>query len=452
MEPDYSNLEILPEEVDFIIYHGRCSDGFGSALASYIYFKNVDSVGKNGINKNGVKVEYFAAGFNKPPPDVTNRNVLICDFSYKFDVLTKMISVAKKLAVIDHHKTAEAELKLLSDKYKIFRMDHSGAYLTWKYFFPDQDVPLLVKYIEDNDIWIKKMPYTKEVTSYIFSLPFEFEEYAKLLDDDYIEKNVIPVSLGMGKQNTHYIDQSLQFSTQKFIKMGDSYYFYVHLNTTVLKSEIGNQIFAKYPNADFSAVYSIKDNNASFSLRSTNDRADVSAIALKFGGGGHRNASGLTTFGTTELPAKLIDNNVMYKLLQNIYSVLHIVKDKPIKIVYMNCANYKKHIGRYLLQTRTIETTKNKHDVDYERPVQEACSIIRNRLNDKTYYDMFDFSCIWNYDGSTGKTWFDLQWTNASEIVNDILKVFEQSPDYVLCERKDRAIFTSFGISATLLL
>lgn len=31
-------------------------------------------------------------------------------------------------------------------------MDHSGAYLVWKYFFPDTDIPLFIRYIEDADL------------------------------------------------------------------------------------------------------------------------------------------------------------------------------------------------------------------------------------------------------------------------------------------------------------
>ena len=39
-------------------------------------------------------------------------------------------------------------------------MTHSGAYITWKYFFGDDEVPLLIKYIEDNDIYVIKLVIT----------------------------------------------------------------------------------------------------------------------------------------------------------------------------------------------------------------------------------------------------------------------------------------------------
>jgi len=48
----------------------------------------------------------------------------------KKDNLQKLQSVVKKLLILDHHKTAQDDLKDLPNENKIFRMDHSGAYLT----------------------------------------------------------------------------------------------------------------------------------------------------------------------------------------------------------------------------------------------------------------------------------------------------------------------------------
>jgi len=442
-----SHLNLVPNTIDLVIYHGKCCDGFGSALASYEYFKF-----NNGCNILGNKVEYFPATFNQPPPSVIGKNVIICDFSYKKDVLLKMISEANSLAVIDHHKTAEAELKDIPDKYKIFRMDHSGAYLTWKYFFPTYDVPLLIQYIEDNDIWLKAMPYTREVTSYIFTLPYEFEEYSKLLVPGFIENNIIPIATGMQKQNNYYIDNALSFTTLKFVQIGDEYYFVVHLNSSILKSEIGNSVLYKYPNCDFSAIYSTNGSTTYYSLRSDDSRTDVSQIALKFGGGGHRNASGITTqYGTTEFPGKIIDNNILYGLLNNIYTKKITISGYDFNVVYFNTTHNKKHIGKYLLQTRTTEKLENS-----ARGIQQTCSIIRNKLENQDYYDTFAISCVWNYDGlssnnngnNNGKTWFSLNWNNsyAGIDLGPLLKnKFNKEDDYQYIDSDKRIIFTKKG-------
>jgi len=53
------------------------------------------------------------------------------------------------------------------------------------------------------------------------------------------------------------------------------------------------------PNLDFAVVwcYNGEANQTSFGLRSCDDRADVGKIAKSLGGGGHRNASGVTIKG-----------------------------------------------------------------------------------------------------------------------------------------------------------
>lgn len=57
-------------------------------------------------------------------------------------------------------------------------------------------------------------------------------------------------------------------------------------------SEAGNIMTVGEP---FAAVYhDTKDGKRAFSLRSTDAGEDVSLIAAKFGGGGHRNAAGFS--------------------------------------------------------------------------------------------------------------------------------------------------------------
>lgn len=50
-------------------------------------------------------------------------------------------------------------------------MTHSGAMLTWFYFFPEIEPPLLIKYIEDRDIWTKALPNTDDFSSWFYTLP-----------------------------------------------------------------------------------------------------------------------------------------------------------------------------------------------------------------------------------------------------------------------------------------
>jgi oligoribonuclease NrnB/cAMP/cGMP phosphodiesterase (DHH superfamily) len=258
-----------------------------------------------------------------------------------------MIQSANKLVILDHHKTAEADLKAIPDENKVFRMDHSGAYITWKYFNQsDSSVPRLITYVEDNDIWLKKQPNTREFTSYLFSMPMTFDEYEKFLDDNYIDNTVFPIGSGMMKQNESFILQGIRRSTPTFINIDGKFYFNVVLNTSVLKSELGNRVLSEYPNCDFSIMYNYDNltNETWLSLRSDDMKADVSEIAKRYNGGGHKNSSGVSRYGfTTNLPCIVLGDINVYKLLDTI--------NHNDNIVSLNTNYLKKELALYLLRT-----------------------------------------------------------------------------------------------------
>ena len=98
------------------IYHAFCADGFGAA---WIVRRAL-----------GDGVEFHAASYGQEPPDVTGRDVLMVDFSYKRPVLVQMAAKAKSILILDHHKTAQADLVDLPDNVQtIFDMERSGAML-----------------------------------------------------------------------------------------------------------------------------------------------------------------------------------------------------------------------------------------------------------------------------------------------------------------------------------
>ena len=57
-------------------------------------------------------------------------------------------------------------------------------------------------------------------------------------------------------------------------------------------SEVGHSLLDKHPDAPFSAMWFEANGKRMWSLRSRDDRQDVSEVAAIFGGGGHRNAAG----------------------------------------------------------------------------------------------------------------------------------------------------------------
>ena len=77
------------------IYHGNCADGFGAAWV---------------VRKALGEIDFHGAKYQEPPPDVTGKDVVMVDFSYKRPVLLEMAEKANSILILDHHKTSAEDL------------------------------------------------------------------------------------------------------------------------------------------------------------------------------------------------------------------------------------------------------------------------------------------------------------------------------------------------------
>jgi oligoribonuclease NrnB/cAMP/cGMP phosphodiesterase (DHH superfamily) len=160
------------------IYHGNCADGFGAAWV---------------VKRAYPEAEFHAGVYQSPPPDITGRDVIIVDFSYKRPVLLEMALIANSILIIDHHKTAAEDLggrELPSKIITVFDMEHSGAILTWNFFFPKEAAPTLLKHIEDRDLWKFALAGTREIQAAVFSYPYDFAVWDMLMALDTEEEEL----------------------------------------------------------------------------------------------------------------------------------------------------------------------------------------------------------------------------------------------------------------------
>lgn len=293
---------------DIVIYHDHCADGFGAAWACWIYWGNA--------------CEYVPANYGQAPPDVAGKHVLIVDFSYKRDVLREMGASAKSVIVLDHHKTAQGDLadwaiddvagefwagddpmKAVhqNDKHvgqpiaALFDMNKSGARLAWE-FCHDGEPPLLIRLIEDRDLWRFTMEDTKPFSLWLRSEPFSFERFellAQQLEDGRHE--IMTEARAMQRFFDAKVDEIASFAKRS--RIGGHKPVIVNC-PPMFASEVGHALLDKHPDAPFAASYFDGPNSRMWSLRSRDDREDVSAVAAKYGGGGHRNAAGFSTPST----------------------------------------------------------------------------------------------------------------------------------------------------------
>lgn len=252
-----------------IIHHANCIDGFTAAYVAWL--------------KYGDTADYIPANYGDEPPDVRGKDVLILDFSYPRAVLERMHADAKSLRVLDHHKTAQADLAWLP--YATFDMDRSGAGLAWDELHGGERPPL-VNYVEDRDLWRWALPDSKAINAYIGSVTREFSwwQYLAEVIDCYVDDAILCGRAILQAQNIYVVRMREE---SRILVVGDNVVPVV--NTTHATSELVGDL----ADGKLFAVgwYQAGDGSYRYSLRSRGD-FDVSEIAKRYGGGGHTNAAG----------------------------------------------------------------------------------------------------------------------------------------------------------------
>jgi len=292
------------------IYHGNCADGFTSAWAVW--------------KALGDEVEYVAGVYGQTPPDVTGKNVIMVDFSYKRPVLEEMAKRAHSVLILDHHKSAAEDLDgfpppiaqtgweyhladvtgLVNDgtdphlPRALFDMDRSGAGITWDYFHPNTRRPNLVSYVEDRDLWRFNLTASREVNAYIFAHEYTFDHWDWLHTAMKDHMGVQSVAdMGGAIEKKHHKDVAELVATCRRTMVIGGHTVPVANIPYTLTSDAGHLMCQPTPNDNFAdvpfaACYWDTPDGRVFSLRSLIGGADVSSIAVGYGGGGHKNAAG----------------------------------------------------------------------------------------------------------------------------------------------------------------
>lgn len=214
--------------------------------------------------------------------------VIITDVTPSKDTI-ELLSNEVTLLVIDHHKTST---HLLNKDYAIIDINKCATLLTYEWALTiDKKIEIyeqFVKLVNDYDLWKNEFAESRDLNILFTTLglekfterflnngSIEFDKCEKVLID--VEKESLNISFEEALINHRiYNDRWNNVFCLTF--------------TERYNSEIGDFLLQKL-NVDY--ILMINAKKSKVSLRSK-ENFDVSEIALKFGGGGHKNAAGFT--------------------------------------------------------------------------------------------------------------------------------------------------------------
>lgn len=258
-----------------VVYHDKCHDGITALWVALQQWPDA---------------EPYAGNYDAPPDldRLRGADVLVVDFSWQRTALLAVKEVAASLRVIDHHKTAQANLDGIDGCD--FDMERSGAGLAWDLLLGGSRPPL-VDYVEDRDLWRFRLPNCREVHAACNSYPLTLDSR-----DSLMRRGVADLA-AEGAAILRYHDKLVDSAAQHAMTLNVWGYIVPAIACPIIEltSDLGHRL-AK--GASFACVYTDQpDGSRLHSLRSDENGFDVSEVAKAFGGGGHKHAAGFTTRG-----------------------------------------------------------------------------------------------------------------------------------------------------------
>lgn len=226
--------------------------------------------------------------------------IVIVDFSLqKEGEFQKLLAITENVIWIDHHKTAIEKHGDLNVR-GIRRDGTAGCELTWEFFYPNIAVPPVVKLLGDYDVWAFK--YGEDTNKLqtgirLYKTSPTSEEWLRWLDPKYYPaKELENGQISLKYRDNYYAElvKSWSFFTE----------FEGHKVIACNAGSVSSQLFDSVSeDYDIMMPFVFDGKQWTVSLYTKKD-IDVSEIAKKYGGGGHKKAAG---FQCKELPFRKVE-------------------------------------------------------------------------------------------------------------------------------------------------
>ena len=280
------------------IYHIADHDGKGSGAIVKRVFPETELLGLN----HDMEIPYDIIA--------QHGKIVVCDFALPVDF---MFELSEKIDFtwIDHHASVidQYNAEILKGKKEIKgvrRVGQAAIELCWQYFYPDNPVPLGVELLAKNDLFDLRDPRVR---------PFEFamQSFGVNSPDDKIWTDLFENRLNI-EAMIEEGERILSWINVRNYRLVRSMAFEAEIDG--LKCICANMpqgyssFYDSLENREYYDVminfYMNRKRKWNLSFYSSKKEVDVSRLAAKFGGGGHRGAAGASALD--ELPDFLRKN------------------------------------------------------------------------------------------------------------------------------------------------
>ena len=275
------------------IYHSRDLDGWMSAAVVKLKFPDVELIGWD---------------YGQPIPDLNpekHSELIMVDISFPPEIMESLRDPFN-LIWIDHHLSAIQQNKWIEGSgfgKGIRRVDFAACELTWKFFFPDQEMPEIVRLLGRYDCFGHKGT-AEELTVLQFqygaraaiSNPDDAYKYLSRIVNcpDPPETTTFHNILDNGRAIYKYLcTEAQQTYAKRFSTLFDGHTFACVNQERFNPINFG--IDYHKDGYDGFACFWYNKGKWSFSLYNDNGLVDCSEICKSRGGGGHKGASGFVT-------------------------------------------------------------------------------------------------------------------------------------------------------------
>jgi len=270
------------QQLPICVYHKDCTDG---TTAAAVFLRKYP----------GARTFALQHDFTDADMDVILEAARDAEHVFMIDIAIgyrDILNAGFPLTVLDHHIHIRDELEMAApqdDKLTVvFDNELSGASLAWKYFFPEEEVPTFIEYIEDVDLWrLRHGDDTLAVQAFAsmrFNDPDSMQELLEAPIEQLLEE---------GHHLLDYIHsvQKLLLSKIEPITLRIGEHAVPGYNIIVYQSSLGHQLAEEQGKAV--ALYTVEGKTVRFSFRSEEGQNPTALeLATILGGGGHDGISG----------------------------------------------------------------------------------------------------------------------------------------------------------------